>query len=192
MTEGEIDRYRRVYRKIRERGALMHFMRGTPSGTGVVEIENELTTLANQGKHFQVIVIDYLNLLRPSERNSDSDWQEQGVLAWDLVKLSQMGYIVVSAIQSRREGADREVLRPADLGRSVVIAQAVTNIIAINQTEAEREQGRIRLGPVALRDSEVTASQVELSMNLWKMRISDDINRVLDRLAEDAANNVNV
>jgi hypothetical protein len=139
-----------------------------------------------------VIVVDYLNLLRPSQKGSDSDWQEQGVLAWDLVRLSQLGYIVVSAIQTTREGAEREVLRPADLGRSVVIAQAVTNIIAINQNDVERPQGKIRLGPVALRDNEVTTAQVELNMTLWKMRISDDINRVLDRLVEDDPVTINV
>lgn len=183
MTPAEVEKYRRVYQKIRERNTRIYFMKGAPHVTGIADVEEKLRTLKLEGIEFQVIIVDYLNLLKAFKgrkgRDND-DWLEQGDQAWDLVRLANKGYIVVSAAQTKTSGVERERIRSQDTGRSIVIQQAISNLVAIDQTVTEREQGIIRMSPLFFRDSELTTSSVTLEMSLWKMRISRDIDRLLD------------
>ena len=180
MNDNEKERYRKVYARLKERSSRIYFMSGVPEVTSITEVENELRILKNSGKEFQVIVVDYLNLLRPTKGRSDSDWLSQGDQAWDLVRLSHQGYIVVSAAQTKISGVEKEVLKSQDLGRSIIIQQAITNLIAINQNNTEKDQGILRLNPLFLRDGDVTFAEIKLEMSLWKMRISRDMDRLLD------------
>lgn len=179
MTDGEKDRYKKIYDNIKKKGSKIYFMSAAPNITGVVEIENHLNLLRKEGIEFQVVIIDYLNLLKSSTNHRDSDWLEQGDQVWDIVRLSQKGYSVITAAQSKTSGIDREILRSQDLGRTIIIPQAITNLIAINQTPTEKEQGVIRLSPLLARDGE-TLETSTLEMSLWKMRISKDVDRVID------------
>jgi len=183
LTDKEKECFSKVFNNLKNRGVNLYFMSAFPEATGYNEILNELKKLEKNGKFFDVIIVDYLNLMKPIRRFSD-DWLEQGQLAWDLVKLSKLGYIVVSAVQSTKQSADRDLIRFSDLGRSVLIAQAVDNLIAINQSLIEREQGVIRLSPLSLRDGEITKSEIRVEMNLWKMRISKELDDYLDKLRE--------
>lgn len=182
LNEGEKEKYRRVYSNLKKQGNQLYFMSGIPQRTGIVEIENEIAKLEKEGLKFQFIVVDYLNLMRPSSK-SDDDWLRQGDLAWDLVYLAQKGYIVVTATQATRQGAVREILRPDDLGRTIIVAQAVDNLIAINQSEVEKAQDSIRMSPLSVRDGKITNSKVNLQMALYQMRISRECGTVLDKLA---------
>lgn len=187
MSESEREKIEKVYAKLGVGNTHLYFMGATPGSAGLVEIMSELEGLKRQGINFDVVVIDYLNLMK-SSRGHEEDWKEQGQIAWDLVKLSQRGYTVVTAVQAKMEAATREVLKENDLGRSVVIAQATTSLIAINQNPTEKEQGCIRLSPLNLREKEITKKIIPLEMCLWKMRISREVDAFLNKAFEDEKN----
>ena len=182
MEEGERERFLKIYSKIRANGTELYFMKATPKKTGLIDIENRLDLLRREGKEFQVIIIDYLNLMKPSISSKTDDWLSQGEVAWDLVNLCQMGYIVISAIQTRGKALDKKDIKAGDYGRSIVIPQAIDNLIAVNQTDAEKPASILRMEPLALRDgftkSDDTA--IKMEMKLSKMRISQEVNEYLD------------
>ena len=187
MTDTERERYRKAWAHIAKRNINFYNMEATQYKTGVVEIEHELDRLAQQGKHFQLIVVDYLNLLKPSNgKKNMEDPQMQELNTWDLVNLSKRGYIVVSAAQSKGKALEKENLSASDYGRSVGIMQAATNVVGVNQNPTEHEQGVIRLMPLALRDGEInTKDKMSVVMSLWRMRISREADVILDKLQED-------
>lgn len=184
LTNEEKGRILRVFGNLKKRGLNLFFMEAQPGGVGYLEIVSELDALKRQGIEFDVLIVDYLNLMKSSRKFSE-DWKEQGQLAWDLVKLSQRGYVVVTAVQAKMDSAEREVLRVNDLGRSGIIAQAVTNMVAINQTTTEREQGCIRLSPLAIRSGEITKRMIPIELLLWKMRLSKETEGLLNSLSKE-------
>jgi len=181
LNEKEKNLLKKVYRNVKGK---VYFMKATPKKVGYPEIKNELEKLKKEGIFFDVVIVDYLNLMRPSKKYGD-DWIEQGDLAWDLVTLSQEGYIVVSAAQSKMGSVSKEVLGPDDLGRSAVIVQATDNLIALNQNRTEYAGGLLRMNPLVMRYDKVSAQEIRLVMRLFKMRLSDEMDSMFEHLVSD-------
>jgi len=183
LSEAERSRIVQVYKNLEKKNARLYLMGGLPQSIGYLEINAELESLKKQGIEFDVIIVDYLNLMKPS-KSSAEDWKEQGQSAWDLVSFARRGYITVTAVQAKMEAATRELLKVNDMGRSVVIAQACSSMVAINQNQTEKEQGCIRLSPLAFREGEITKSSIPVEMCLWKMRISRELDKILNPLGD--------
>jgi hypothetical protein len=195
LSDRDKEKIKKVYENVEGN---FYFMKATPGRSGYVEMRSEISRLEKEGINFDVIIVDYLNLMK-SSRGKGDDWLEQGELAWDLVRLSQEGYIVVTAVQSKMEGSrktevsekerekkkrKKQLLKSSDLGRSIVILQAVDNVVALNQDEIEYEQGALVMSPLVVRYGKIIHREIPLELQLFKMRMSREISNMLDSLVD--------
>jgi hypothetical protein len=124
-----------------------------------------------------VVIVDYLNIMGSKRFKNKDDWQSQEELAWDLVRLSEEGKIVLTAVQSKMSGLNAEELTADHTGRSIGIIQSIDNLIGINRTKNEEVEGVIRLSPIVLRDGKITVENIKLETALWKMSISTEMDK---------------
>jgi len=57
------------------------------------------------------------------------------------------------------------------MGRSILIQQSITNLIAINQTDAEKWENTLILSPLFLRDGDIKQTDVMLTPDFDRMII---------------------
>ena len=109
------------------------------------DIQIYLENLKNSGKHFDVIIIDYLNLVL-AQNNSDNMFKD-GLAVSE--KLRALSYIfkcpVISAVQSNTEGMNSETIGMENISESRGIAHTADFIAALYQLDTDRENGIINM-----------------------------------------------
>lgn len=109
------------------------------------DIQIYLENLKNAGKHFDVIIIDYLNLVL-AQQNSDNMFKD-GLAVSE--KLRALSYIfkcpVISAVQSNTEGMNSETIGMENISESRGIAHTADFIAALYQLDDDRENGLINM-----------------------------------------------
>lgn len=102
-----------------------------------------------------VIIIDYADILAPedvgtSDRRSRSDetWKTLGGLA------EERHCLLVTATQSNRGSADKKNVMSTDVAEDIRKMAHVDVMISLNQTRAEKRQGRMRVGLAAHREED--------------------------------------
>ena len=109
------------------------------------DIQIYLENLKNAGKTFDVIIIDYLNLVL-AQQHSDNMFKD-GLAVSE--KLRALSYIfkcpVISAVQSNTEGMNSETIGMENISESRGIAHTADFIAALYQTDEDRENGIINM-----------------------------------------------
>lgn len=109
------------------------------------DIQNYLENLQNAGKRFDVVIIDYLNLVLPNHR-SDSMYKDGQAVSEELRGLS---YIFkcpfISAVQSNSEGMNSESIDMQNVAESRGIVHTADFLAALYQKEDDRENGIINM-----------------------------------------------
>ena len=109
------------------------------------DIQCYLENLQNSGKTFDVVIIDYLNLVLPNHR-SDSMYKDGLAVSEELRGLS---YIFkcpfVSAVQSNSEGMNSETIGMENVAESRGIVHTVDFLAALFQKNDDRENGIINM-----------------------------------------------
>lgn len=109
------------------------------------DIEQYLDNLKNAGKQFDVIIIDYLNLVIPNHR-TDSMFKDGLAVSEELRALSyKFGCPVISAVQCNTEGMASAEIDMQNVSESRGIVHTVDALFALYQLDEDRENGIINL-----------------------------------------------
>ena len=117
-----------------------------PTGTATV---NSIRSLLVQLKNYDdfvpdVIIVDYLELLRPVRENQH-EYQAQQRIAEELRGLSmEYGVLLWTATQTNRQGRQVKVITDAELGDSYGKIRTCDFAVSLNQSEQEFDEGRMR------------------------------------------------
>lgn len=141
VEETAVDRIKAFYKQYPN--ANLYIKEYPPRSIRPGDIETYLENLRNAGKHFDVIIIDYLNLvLAPT--NSDNMFKD-GLAVSE--KLRALSYIfnapVISAVQANTSGMNTEDIGMENISESRGIAHTADFIAALYQLDEDRENGII-------------------------------------------------
>lgn len=126
-----------------------------PTGqANVNHIRVLLTQLKNQNKFVpDVLCVDYLELLRPT-RNVDSEYAAQQRIAEELRGLGvELGILVWTATQTNRDARKATLIKDVHMADSYGKVRTADWIVSLNQTDEERDRGRMRTYVLKARDS---------------------------------------
>jgi replicative DNA helicase len=123
---------------------------------------------------FDLVVIDYLDIMRPNDRNRDS--RENSRMIWiDSRAIAQReGFAMLSATQTNREGFMSDTAGMEHVADDINKMRTVDLGISINFTEEERRKGEARLYFAASRNQEAAFS-VHVRQDLSRMKFVTDV-----------------
>lgn len=114
-----------------------------PRSIRVSDIARYLENLKMTGHNFDVVIVDYLNLVLP-ERSTESMFKDGLDVSEKLRALSyKFDVPVVSAVQSNTDGMNSEKIGMENISESRGIAHTADVIFAMYQTDEDRENGII-------------------------------------------------
>ena len=116
-----------------------------PRSVKSMDIQCYLENLKNADKHFDVVIIDYLNLVLPNHK-TDSMYKDGLAVSEELRALSyQFGCPFVSAVQANTEGMNTESIDMQNVSESRGIVHTVDFLAALYQCDDDRENGIINM-----------------------------------------------
>lgn len=162
------------------------------------DIQTYLENLKAAGKNFDVVIVDYLNLVLPN-RKSDSMYKDGQAVSEELRALSYLFKCpFISAVQSNSDGMNSETIDMQNVAESRAIVHTTDFLAALYQREEDRENGIInmrllknRLGGRVGKQSNFSLDAATLTLadvtfdNNFKMEISDDSDLEVSRLANN-------
>lgn len=109
------------------------------------DIEQYLDNLKNAGHKFDVIIVDYLNLVLPNH-GTDSMYKDGLSVSEELRALSyKFNVPVISAVQANSEGMNSETIDMQNISESRGIAHTSDFIGALFQSQNAKEEGIIQM-----------------------------------------------
>lgn len=109
------------------------------------EIDVYLENLKNAGHSFDVIIVDYLNLLKGNSTRANDNMFSEGLEVSE--KLRALSYKwscpVISAVQSNSEGMNNENIGMEHISQSRGVAFTADFLMALYQGDKDRENGMI-------------------------------------------------
>jgi archaellum biogenesis ATPase FlaH len=127
---------------------------------------------------FDVIVIDYLNLMNDARQSSaDGTYLKIKNIAEQLRSLAmRKEYAVITATQTNRGGIGKQgVLEMNDVSESIGLPQTVDALFSITKDMIDENNGKYTLGATALRDAEGMGEKNQFDFNKKYMRITEEI-----------------
>lgn len=116
-----------------------------PRSVRVVDVENYLENLRENGIGFDAVLVDYLNLLLPNSK-FDNSYQSMMAVSEQLRALSyKFNVPFFSASQFNREGMDNPNVGMANISDSTGLAFTADFIGLLFQAEGDREHGIINM-----------------------------------------------
>lgn len=116
-----------------------------PRSVSSRDIEQYLENLLNAGKTFDVIVVDYLNLVLPI-RKTDSMFKDGMAVSEELRALSyKFNCPVISAVQSNTDGMNSAEIDMQNVSESRGICHTADFIAALYQVDDDRDNNRINM-----------------------------------------------
>lgn len=144
---------------LRKRSAAVHgnlFVKDYPTrAASVATLRSHMTLLAARGIRPDVVIVDYGQILKPSERRRGEFRHEQASIYEDLRAIAgEFDCAVWSAVQANRGALEKETITMADVAEAFEIAMVCDAMVALCQTPDERVDGICRLFAAAIRDAE--------------------------------------
>lgn len=94
------------------------------------------------GKYPDVVIVDYLALMKPLRTHKDSQYLEEIEIAKDLKKLAKKyNLIMITAQQTNRTGEGKDVVDLTSISGAYGVPAQTDNTFAIGATDAEKNQG---------------------------------------------------
>lgn len=116
-----------------------------PRSVSTKDIELYLDNLKAAGKNFDVVIVDYLNLVLPNRR-TDSMFKDGLAVSEELRALSyKYSCPVVSAVQCNTEGMASADIDMQNVSESRGIVHTVDALFALYQLDEDRENGVVNL-----------------------------------------------
>ena len=123
-----------------------------PRKCKIIDIERHLNLLKKMGFEPDMILIDYIDKMSPSQRRERRFEIED---LYEEVKAIAMerNLVVVSATQPTKEGERRDILRTSDPIETQAKLSIPDILLALNQTDEEFSQDRMQLNLLLVRDN---------------------------------------
>ena len=116
-----------------------------PRSIRTKDIQNYLEALKNNGHSFDVIIVDYLNLVLPNHK-TDSMYKDGLNVSEELRALSYMFKVpVISAVQCNSEGMNSETIDMQNVSESRGIVHTADFLAALMQKQEDRDNGIINM-----------------------------------------------
>jgi replicative DNA helicase len=128
-----------------------------PTGTATaIDIENYfLKVQQNTGKKFTIIVVDYINLMRPM-REQGNTYEKIKVISEELRAVAQRNeWTIITATQIKRDAVDDQDIGMSDIAESFGLVHTVDSLYGLMRGPMEK---RIKIKVIANRDEGYTES----------------------------------
>ncbi len=140
-------------------GAFVHgrlAVKAYPTRTASVDtLRSNLSILAAQGMHPDLVVVDYAGILKATQRRAGEFRHEQASIFEDLRAMAgEFNCAVWTAQQANRGSLDKDTLTMADISETFEAAAIADVLVAMCQTTDERADGTCRLFGAAVREAE--------------------------------------
>jgi len=146
-----------------------------PAGTvGVSDLALHLDHLERVGFGPEVVIVDYLTLLRPDRRRNNL-YEEVGSICRSLKGLAGERELVVwTAAQANRKAVGAEKVDARYIADSFRIFADVDVVISLTQTSLEKKIGRVRVSALKVRDRRGGGTET-LETDYEHMRLSREL-----------------
>lgn len=145
-----------------------------PRSIRVSDIQVYLDNLVASGGKFDIIIIDYLNLVLPN-RSRDNMYQDILDVAEKLRALSYIYEVpVVTATQATTEGMNNENIGMEHVSESRGIAHTVDFLAGLYQMEEDRDNGRINMRLIKNRLGGYTGKVIPFKLNPESLVLRDE------------------
>jgi hypothetical protein len=153
---GHSKRYRKKLRKIFRKLAFAQrqmkgklFIKQWPTNKGkIADIEAWLDQLEEQGNKIDILYVDYVRVFKPNERSDDMRGRI-GQVTMDLRGLAvERNLPVWTASQSNRAALHKDMIGPEDLAEDISQFWTLDFLLALCQTEAEKDRSLDKKGDV--------------------------------------------
>lgn len=133
---------------------------GNGRRTTLLDFENQLDAIRNDGFLFDEILVDYPDLINSNRRHQDERFEYQYV-AEGLRELgNKYGVPVVGASQSNRGSYNKETLDLSDIAEAISKVNTADIVITMSMTREEYSQNRCRLHLEKVRDGKRIVSPI--------------------------------
>ena len=118
------------------------------------QLRRILENWRNKGVTFDLIVVDYADIMAPEKRSDEERENLRGIYV-DLRAIAfDYNAAVLTATQSNREGAKAAIIKMTDVAEDINKIRTADVVLSINSTEAERLKGEARIFFAAARNVE--------------------------------------
>lgn len=170
-AEEAISRIKDFYSK--HPNANLYLKEYAPRSINSKDIEQYLDNLKNVGKKFDVIIIDYLNLVIPNHK-TDSMFKDGLAVSEELRALSyKFNCPVISAVQCNTEGMGSEEIDMQNVSESRGIAHTVDALFALYQLDEDRENGIINLKVIKNRLGGMIGKRATFKLDSSSLTLAD-------------------
>jgi len=179
LTQAEKDAVDHTFKWMNQWPNRLKIVKATAEETTVSEVEEALDRFRDvDGWVPDVGIWDYVNIIAPSVRFNE-ERRDQKKAVWDLKRHTEKwGVATFTASQANMEGAKADRMTIGHRGKSIDLSQAFDLSIAIDQTDAERDEGIIVLSPHFVRGGAITIPEVVLDAELDRMSVSRELHRL--------------
>ena len=182
IDQGEKDRLDKFFNWVNSWHSRLKILKCTPKATKISDIEEYIEKLKLQESFTpDVVIIDYLNIVKASDACRGEERLQQGQVVWDMKHLADTYNVpIITASQAKMEAVKAERLSQGDRGKSVDISQGVNLSIALDQTPEEKEDDILVFSPLFSREGPIRIPEVVVDTNLNKMMICKEVEALID------------
>lgn len=124
-----------------------------------------------------IVVLDYMTIMTPNNPESvdmKKDYAKLKVIAEEIRALAmERQFSILTALQSNRGAAGKEKISKEDIADSYAVMHVLDLVLSINQTDAEKEGGRMRLYTAKVRDF-ADSYFITADINYDNLRVVED------------------
>lgn len=170
-AEEAISRIKDFYSK--HPNASLYLKEYAPRSINSKDIEQYLDNLKNAGKNFDVVIIDYLNLVIPNHK-TDSMFKDGLAVSEELRALSyKFNCPIVSAVQCNTEGMGSAEIDMQNVSESRGIAHTVDALFALYQLDEDRDNGIINLKVIKNRLGGMVGKHASFKLDSSSLTLAD-------------------
>jgi len=155
LTENEA---KRIMHKFNARNDKQFKLVTYPNGTLSIREMNALMDTWEKQEGFvpDLIVIDYADILVADDDTLKYDWRNQENIKWRRLRgMSQSRHsLVITATQTDTDSYDRELLGMKNFSETKTKYAHVTAMYGLNQSDAEKEIGLMRINEIVIRQGD--------------------------------------
>ena len=130
------------------------------------------------GQRVDAVVLDYLELMTPSRSKNLGDSMMRymyGRLGKQVRAIGRKFEIpIITGWQANRDGSQKDTLSEIDISECYDLFKHTDTMIALNRTEAERANDRMRLGILKQREDDEAPRSVTVFCNFGTMTMHDE------------------
>ena len=184
LKDSAIERINNFYKE--HPTAHLYIKEYPPKSITCNDIRAYLENLKNNGHSFDVVIVDYLNLVKSTNKmSSDQMFLDGKEVSEQLRAISyDMHCPVISAIQTNREGMNNEHVGMENISQSSGIAFTADFLMTLIQTDDDRSHGQIRARILKNRLGGMVGASVAFDLNAKSLTLTDN-NYVSDNDIED-------